>query len=136
MLTAQRKAAHSGFTVILPVLREMPAPKQKTTRTTSDDHRRTRTCNLLVPSAIEAKRATIAPGSHTKTQRKACYVHREWTVLPSPSSPSKDYVNRIRSKPPHWFVGTRQKNLIVPLIIHEGSKTSILVFLILTSEYS
>ena len=27
------------------------------------DHRRTRTCNLLVPSAIEAKRATIAPGS-------------------------------------------------------------------------
>ena len=30
------------------------------------DHRRTRTCNLLVPSAIEAKRATIAPGSHIK----------------------------------------------------------------------
>ena len=29
-----------------------------------NDHRRTRTCNLLVPSAIEAKRATIAPGSH------------------------------------------------------------------------
>ena len=28
------------------------------------DHRRTRTCNLLVTSAIEAKRATIAPGSH------------------------------------------------------------------------
>ena len=27
------------------------------------DHRRTRTCNLLVPLAIEAKRATIAPGS-------------------------------------------------------------------------
>ncbi|OBZ70482.1 Cell cycle serine/threonine-protein kinase hsk1, partial [Grifola frondosa] len=31
-----------------------------------NDHRRTRTCNLLVPSAIEAKRATIAPaGSST-----------------------------------------------------------------------
>lgn len=30
-----------------------------------NDHRRTRTCNLLVPSAIEAKRATIAPGSLT-----------------------------------------------------------------------
>lgn len=33
-----------------------------------NDHRRTRTCNLLVPidgkhSAVEAKRATIAPGS-------------------------------------------------------------------------
>src|SRR6266850_682096 len=28
-----------------------------------NDHRRTRTCNLLVPLAIEAKRATIAPGS-------------------------------------------------------------------------
>ena len=31
-----------------------------------NDHRRTRTCNLLVPLAIEAKRATIAPGSLTK----------------------------------------------------------------------
>lgn len=31
-----------------------------------NDHRRTRTCNLLVPSAIEAKRATIAPGSLRK----------------------------------------------------------------------
>ena len=35
-----------------------------------NDHRRTRTCNLLVPLAIEAKRATIAPGSLDGTYRR------------------------------------------------------------------
>jgi hypothetical protein len=35
-----------------------------TGRWMKNDHRRTRTCNLLVRLAIEAKHATIALGSH------------------------------------------------------------------------
>jgi hypothetical protein len=60
----------------------------------TSDHRRTRTCNLLVPPAIEAKRATIAPGSHPRTsnfKRFNLSPPHQWRYHEGPLFPQSPY---------------------------------------------